>query len=160
MNQQIEDTNILDIIPQRPPFIMVDKLEYCDNVKTVTTFTVRTDNMFCENGRLDACALVENIAQTCAARIGYINKFVLKENVKLGFIGSVKNLKVKRTPAVGECLVTTIEVLEEIMGLTLVNAVIEINGEPIVTSEMKIALSDIDAKGLYETEHINSVKDN
>lgn len=160
MKQLFDDIDILDIIPQRPPFVMIDKLRGCDMVKTVTTFTVRADNMFCENGRLNACALVENIAQTCAARMGYINQYVLKENVKLGFIGSVKNLKIKRTPMVGELLTTTIEVIEEVMSLTLVSAAIEIGGELIVTSEMKIALSDIDAQGLYEARDTDSIKGN
>jgi hypothetical protein len=42
-------------------------------------------------------------------------------------------------------LVTSIEVMEEIMQLTLVNATIYVGEEVIVTAEMKIALSDIDA---------------
>ena len=150
MELKFKDIDILDIIPQRPPFVMIDNLKHCDMMKTVATFTVRADNLFCENGRLNACALMEDIAQTCAARMGYINQYVLKENVKLGFIGSVKNMKIVRTPFVGEILVTTIKVTEEIMNITLVSATIAIGDEQIVTSEMKIALSDIDAQGLYE----------
>ena len=94
MELKFKDIDILDIIPQRPPFVMIDNLKHCDMMKTVATFTVRADNLFCENGRLNACALMENIAQTCAARMGYIKQYVLKENVKLGFIGSVKNMKI------------------------------------------------------------------
>lgn len=140
-----EDIDILTLLPQRPPFIMIDKLLSCDKIITKTRFLVRKDNIFIEQGRLTSSGLIENIAQTCAARMGYINQYIYKENIKLGFIGSIKNLQISRTPNIGETLETTIEVEEEVFQMTLVNATIKINDEVIVTSEMKIALSDIDS---------------
>ena len=140
-----EDIDILTLLPQRPPFIMIDKLLSCDKIITKTRFLVIKDNIFIEQGRLTSSGLIENIAQTCAASMGYINQYIYKENIKLGFIGSIKNLQISRTPNIGETLETTIEVEEEVFQMTLVNATIKINDEVIVTSEMKIALSDIDS---------------
>lgn len=137
--------DVLELLPQRPPFIMIDRLVHFDKIVTTTEMTVRADNLFTEGSVLNPCALVENIAQTCAVRMGYINHYINKENVKLGFIGSIKNLCVMRPVRVGELLVTTIEVVEEVMQLTLVNATVKIGDETIVTAEMKIALSNIDA---------------
>ena len=94
---------------------------------------------------LNSCALVENIAQTCAARMGYINQYIYKEKVKLGFIGGIKNLVVLRPVLLGEVLTTTIEVVQEVLQLTLVNAMVKVGDETVVSAEMKIALSDIDA---------------
>jgi predicted hotdog family 3-hydroxylacyl-ACP dehydratase len=74
--------------------------------------------------------------------MGYINQYINKKKVQLGFIGSVRNLVVKRVPKLGETLTTTITVVEEIMKLTLVNAEIKVDEETIVTAEMKIALSE------------------
>ena len=125
---------------------MIDHLTHFDEVVTTTDFEVREDNLFMENGILNPCALVENIAQTCAARMGYINQYIYQESVKLGFIGSIKNLTVLRPAILGEKLSTKIEVLEEIMQMTLVRASIQVGAETIVTAEMKIALTDIDAK--------------
>ena len=144
--KNLEDIDVLTLLPQRPPFIMIDALTHFDEVVTSTRLTVRKDNLFIEaDGRLNPCALVENIAQTCAVRMGYINQYIYKERVKLGFIGSIKNLQVLRTARVGETLSTSIEVVEEVMQLTLVNATVKVGDETIVTAEMKIALSDIDA---------------
>ena len=137
--------DVLELLPQRPPFIMIDRLVHFDKEVTTTEFEVRADNLFAEGSVLNPCALVENIAQTCAARMGYINHYIYKKKVKLGFIGSIKNLCVLRPAKVGELLVTSIEVMEEVMQLTLVNATIKVGEEVIVTAEMKIALSDIDA---------------
>lgn len=145
MDNKLRQIDVLELLPQRPPFVMIDHLIYFDKVVTITEFEIKTDNLFTEGETLNSCALVENIAQTCAARMGYINQYIYKEHVKLGFIGSIKNLCVLRPAIVGEVLTTSIEVVEEVMQVTLVNAVVKIGDEVIVTAEMKIALSDIDA---------------
>lgn len=138
----LEQIDIHELLPQREPFVMVDKLVYFDEKTTTASFLVREDNLFVENGRLNACALAENIAQTCAARLGYVNKYILKRGIQIGFIGAVKDMKVIDTPVVGDVLTTTIHVLEQIMGLTLVTAVIRIGDRVVTTAEMKIALAD------------------
>ncbi len=144
MNWDFEKIDIHELLPQQPPFVMVDKLLHFDERVTTTAFEVRADNIFVDNDILNACALAENIAQTCATRLGFVNKYILKRAIQLGFIGSIRNMEVLRTPSVGEQLTTTIVVREEIMGLTLVDATIKSGEDTIVTSEMKIALSDIE----------------
>ena len=64
--------------------------------------------------------------------------------MRLGFIGSIRNLQILRPVHVGETLTTSIEVVEEVMQLTLVNAKVMAGDEAVVTAEMKIALSDIE----------------
>ena len=139
------EINILELLPQQPPFIMVDKLLHFDEEKTVTQLTVRPDNLFYEDGWLTASGLIENIAQTCASRIGYVNKFILKKSVKLGYIGAIRNLIITRTPSEGEIINTEIKVIEDVFKMTLVHAKVKAGDETIVTAEMKIALSDIDS---------------
>ena len=137
--------NILELLPQQPPFVMVDKLVQFDELKTMTRLTVRSDNLFCEEGHLTSSGMIENIAQTCASRIGYVNKYILKKSVSLGYIGAIRNLNIRRTPNVGEVLTTEIEVLEEIFKMTLVRATIKSGEEILADAEMKIALSDLES---------------
>ena len=144
-NNELEQIDVLTLLPQRPPFVMIDHLTHFDEVVTTTRFTVRGDNLFMEDGVLNSCALVENIAQTCAARMGYINSYICKESVKLGFIGAIKRLEIVRPAREGEVLTTSIEVMQEVGVVTMVNATVKVGDETIVTAEMKIALSDIDA---------------
>jgi predicted hotdog family 3-hydroxylacyl-ACP dehydratase len=143
---EFEKIDILDIIPQRPPFVIVDKLLYCDRETTKTTLTVRDSNIFVENGCLSASGLIENIAQTCASRMGYINKHIFNETIKIGFIGAIRNQEILRLPKIGETLITQITTVEEIFRMTLVNASVCIDNELITSCEMKIAITDIDGK--------------
>ena len=143
---ELESIDVLTLLPQRPPFVMIDCLTHFDDVLTGSRFQVKADNIFMgDDGVLNSCALAENIAQTCAARMGYINQYILKDKVKLGFIGDIKHLKIWREARVGDELRTESEVLQEVLQMTLVKATVKVGEETIVTADMKIALTDIDA---------------
>jgi len=142
---QLSDIDIIELIPQRAPFIMVDALSYYDPVMAKTVFTVREDNIFCNGGRLEEAGLIENIAQTCAARMGYEEKTEQQRDgvIKIGYIGMIKTMEISRNPLVGELLETTIVIVENFFNTTLVETKVETAGETIATCEMKIYLTDI-----------------
>lgn len=143
--QSYKDIPIKELIPQRPPFVMIDKMLSFDKNVTETQLEIRADNIFCKDGRLMAEGLMENIAQTCAARIGYVN-LSKNEAVKIGVIGSVSNYEVFRLPKVGEVIITSVEVIEELLQITLVNAVVKCGDETLAQATMKIALMDEDSQ--------------
>ena len=105
--------DILELIPQRKPFLLVDELIDFEQDSSVTTFKVPEDGILVRNGRLSEAGLLENIAQSCAARIGYINK-INNKDILQGVIGSVKDFKVEFQPEAGSVLTTRIEVLNEV----------------------------------------------
>lgn len=134
-------SNILPLIPQRPPFVMVDTLETCDDSGASSTFLVKADHIFTVNGELKEPALIENIAQTCAARMGYICQ---QENkpVPVGFIGAVQNLRIGSLPAVGSVLHTSVTIKNHIFNATIIEAEIMSNEETIASCEMRIFIAD------------------
>lgn len=118
---------------------MVDCLMDYSDTQTACSLTVRADNVFVEKGQLEAAGLIEHIAQTCAARLGYHNIYIQKTGVRIGFIGEVKNLNIIRLPNEGERIVTTITVKQEIFDVTLVDAEVRVGTEVIATTSLKIA---------------------
>ena len=143
---EFDKIDIHELLPQQEPFVMVGKLRHFDMERTITTMTISDDNIFVEDGRFTAFGVIENIAQTCATRIGYINKYILKKGIQLGFIGAIRNLHMYRLPAVDEEIETTILTLEEVFGMTLVSAQVKVNDELVAESEMKIAVSEIESQ--------------
>lgn len=137
----IVDIPVQELIPQRPPFVFIDRLTLCDDLATETQYLVRQDSLLLEDGVLRSAALVENMAQTCAARLGYASH-VTHQPVRIGYIGAVRDMDIQRLPRVGEMLTTRIEVREEVLGVTLVDASVRIDGEPITQATMKIALAN------------------
>ena len=139
---ELKDIDIQEIIPQRPPFRMVDRLLSYDETVSEATLLLRPDNIFLDD-TFQTAGIVEHIAQTCAARIGYYNKYILHRDIVIGYIGAIRQLDVKRHPSVGEELLTRIEVLSSAFGMTLVSAVVSTSqGELIADGEVKIALSE------------------
>ena len=134
--------DIHELLPQQEPFVMISSLVRFDMQTTVTETIVSADNMFVEDGVFTALGIVENIAQTCAARIGYVNKYILKKGIQLGFIGAIRDLKVKQLPKVGDTITTSISVIDSVFGMTLVDAVVLNNGAEVASAQMKIAVKE------------------
>jgi len=139
---RLQDIDITTLLPQRRPFVFVDTLEVFDERRTACSYTVPEDGLMTEEGRLSVAGMTENIAQTCAARIGYYNKYILKKGISIGYIGGIKDLRIYRRPAVGERIWTEITVKEDVFGITLADAVIRIDGEVLAETEIKIAMTE------------------
>jgi predicted hotdog family 3-hydroxylacyl-ACP dehydratase len=137
-----EKIDIVKLLPQKPPFVMVEKLLYSDPKTTKTALTVREENIFVDNGVLAEAGLIENIAQTCAARVGDSSNEKGDAGVKIGFIGMIRNLEIARLPKTGETLVTQVNLMEEVFQISLVNATVSIGDEIITSCEMKISITD------------------
>lgn len=126
-----------EVIPQRKPFILIDELFFCDAEVSETEFTIPAESIFTAGGLFETAGLIENMAQTAVARIGYLARFVNGASVTVGYIGNVHNLKVYRRPGVGEVLHTTVTLKNEIAGIALSEAVIRIGGETIAEATLK-----------------------
>lgn len=137
--------DIRSLLPQRDPFVAVDCLVHYDDREVVTETLVRADSLFTEDGRLTAAGLMENIAQTCAARIGFCTLYVLGlDKVDIGVIGALRNMEIHALPLAGQTLTTRVTVKEEAFGITLVKASVTSEGRTLVEGEMKIALKNED----------------
>lgn len=134
-----QEYDILTLLPQRPPMVMVDRLLHCDPVVTQTELTVREDNIMVDDGLMSACGLIENIAQTCAARMGYINLSNGKE-VRVGVIGALRDMEIHSLPKVGDKIETRIEVSDEVFGMTLAQAESRCGDTLLASGTIKIAL--------------------
>jgi len=135
----VSKEEILSIIPQRAPLVMIDTLESCNDKGASTTLKVLEENIFCVDGEFTESGLVENIAQTAAAQAGYICK-VNNIPVPIGFIGAIKNLEIKKLPKENDVLQTTITLENEVLGVMLINGLVKVNEEEMASLEMKIVI--------------------
>lgn len=142
LEQKITDRSLLEnLIPQKAPFVMVDKLLYYSDTKIISGFTVPSDNLFVVDQMLLAPGLIENMAQTVALHTGY-KYYLAKQPAPVGYIGAIKKAEVFQLPSIGEELQTTVAILHDIMGVTMVAAKVESNGTLLAQSEMKTALAN------------------
>ncbi len=138
----LRQIDIHDLLPQREPFVMVGRLVGIDETITVTQTTVAPGNIFVERGHLSAPGLMENIAQTCAVRIGYVNRYILNKGIQIGYIGAVRDFRVDMLPPVGATITTEVAVREQIFGMMLAEATVRFDGEVAATTGIKIAVRE------------------
>lgn len=129
--------HILDYIPQRPPMVMIDELVEASDDHAITRLTVRHDNLFVDDERLTEPGMIENIAQTAAAQVGYqcSQKHI---PVPIGYIAAIKNLRIGDMPKLNSQITTSIRVTNHVLDVTVAEGKIEQDGMVCCECEMRI----------------------
>ena len=132
---------IYRLIPQRPPIVMIDTLIDATDGEARTALTVAADNIFCSAGQLREPGLIEHIAQSAAAFAGFST---YKQGLppKLGYIGELKKIRINALPLVGDTLHTTLRVLGEAAGITLLDAETRVGDTVVAVGQMKIFIKE------------------
>jgi predicted hotdog family 3-hydroxylacyl-ACP dehydratase len=136
---EIHQGSILDLIPQRPPMVMVDHVTSYEPGRIETEFAIGPSNLFVYEGMFTESGMLENIAQTAAAMVG-IDAQRRNVPVPLGFIGGISKVKVNGYAQLGDSVTTRVEVLQEVFHVTLVRARCMKSEQVLLECEMKIAI--------------------
>ena len=141
---QPETYDIQQLIPQRSPIVMVDKLLRVQGDEAVCQLTVREDNYFLEaDSRLAEVGLIEHIAQSASAFAGYrAMKNSDAAEPPVGYIGEVKHFHLSQRPAVGDTLQTTIQMGPEVQGVTIIQGRTQCGDKLVAETQMKIFIKD------------------
>lgn len=142
----IPQDDITAIIPQRPPFVMIDQLISCDETCSNTTFKISAENVLVDidSGELSEAGIIENIAQTAAAGLGYVT---LQSNnpIMIGYIAAIKNLEIFAQPKIGDVIDTMVTIENQVFDVTIIAGTVKCNDELIAKCEMKIFIQNNNA---------------
>lgn len=129
---------LLTYIPQRAPFVMVDKIYEKGEDFLISGFSIVEGNVLVEEGLFKEGGLVENIAQTAALLAG--TKFIDSgKEVPLGYIAGIKNLEVKNLPSAGTEVYTKTTITHDLMNIQVVEGeVFDENDQKIAGCELRI----------------------
>lgn len=138
----ILDKNFVEnLIPQKFPFVMVDKLIDFKENEIIVGLTVPENNIFVKDDVFQESGLIEHMAQSVALYTGY--QFYLKQQpAPVGYIGSIKSIEINQLPKLNDEIETIVTVLHEFMGVTLVDISSKLNGVEIAKGQMKTVLAN------------------
>ena len=134
---EIRNEAIKNLIQQREPMIMVDALYDVNESEADTGLMIANENMFCNDGIFAESGLIEHIAQSASAFVGY-KALLANKTPPLGFIGEVKKCRVHFLPRVCDELRTHISLISEVLDVSLFAAETKVSGETAVQCQMKI----------------------
>lgn len=140
MDTLITKSKVEELLPQKKPFVMVSFLYDFKETSITTGFEILKDNLFVENDEFNESGLIENMAQSIALHTNY-DFFLKNKKAPTGYIGSIKNVKLLQLPKVGETIKTNVQVLQEFMGVTLVDATVTCGDRKIISAQLKTVLA-------------------
>jgi len=116
-----------------------DLIDANENMAT-SRFLINSDNILVEEGVFSVSGLLENIAQTAAAQVGYL---CAQNNipVPIGFIGAISKVKVDKLPQLNSIIETLIEVKQEIFDVILISGEVKQEGKSLISCQMKIMIA-------------------
>lgn len=133
---------ICKLIPQQPPFVLVDRLVEYETNRIVSAFGIPQHHVLVDHHRgvLTEAGVIEHFAQTIALHQGY-DYFMRNLSPPVGYIGSIKDFDVHLLPDVGQQLETTIDILQHMFGVTAVRGEVRCQGRLVASGEMRTVIA-------------------
>ncbi|WP_281309504.1 hypothetical protein [Flavobacterium flavigenum] len=136
----LEKEAVENLIPQKFPFVMIDCMFSYSETGLVSGLKIQDSNIFLEENIFLEAGLIEHMAQSVALHTGY--QFFLKnETAPTGYIGSIKDIQIKKLPQINDSIQSNVTILQEFAGVTLVDIVTFLNNEEIASGQMKTVIA-------------------
>lgn len=133
---------IQEIIPHRPPFLLVDKItdyvpgEWAKGIKAVTVNEPFFTGHFPQYRVMPGVLIIEALAQ-----VGAVAILSLPENKgKLAFFGGIKNARFKKQVRPGDVLELSCELIERRGPIGFGKAVAKVDGKVAAQGELTFAV--------------------
>jgi len=136
----LEKEAVENLLPQKFPFVMVDKMYSFTENTLVSGLKIQNDNIFFDSDIFLEAGLIEHMAQSVALHTGY-EFFLRNEKAPTGYIGSIKEIEIKKLPKINDTIQSTVTIIQEFAGITLVDIVTTLNNEEIANGQMKTVIA-------------------
>jgi predicted hotdog family 3-hydroxylacyl-ACP dehydratase len=130
-----------NLIPHRAPMHFIDALTECTETAAVATACFSADSFAVENGLVLETALVECVAQTVAAALGWRAKNSSQTEFSIatkGMLVAVSNFKIHARPPAGKTLRIEVRELKRLGLMLRVAAEIFCDGQTVAAGELTL----------------------
>ena len=134
---------IMEILPHRPPFLLVDKITECEpgvkatGVKCVTMNEPFFTGHFPGQPIMPGVLILEALAQ-----VGAVAMLSMPENKgKIGLFGGIKNARFRKQVTPGDVLELECTIIKQKGPVAVAEAKATVDGKAAVTAELTFALA-------------------
>ncbi|MEO8932781.1 MAG: ABC transporter permease [Xanthomarina sp.] len=147
---KFHELDIKKFLPHRPPFLMVDHVLTIDDEHVSTSFTIKPECIFNDQGVFNEAGMIENAAQTCSSIVGksYFDEGDLEgKSAKLiGFISAIKKISVQACAKVGATITTTAYIKSRLntdqFTMCAIECFISENGQELLSCEINLVIQE------------------
>ena len=133
---------IMEIIPHRDPFLLIDTIEEMEVGKRVVATKYMKPDEFWFKGHFPDYPVVPGVLMLeMCAQAGAVAMLAMPENKgKIGFFGGVKEAKFRRQVVPGDLLTIEVEIIKVKGPVGVGKAIAPVNGEKAVSAEISFAI--------------------
>jgi len=130
------------LLPHRPPMVFIDRLVSCSLNETIAQKNFNQGDIGLGNdGVVDEVILVECLAQTCAASLGYQARLAGEEPSE-GMLVGIKNFKFFKSAREGQTIELMTRIQHAVGHFRIIEGMASVSGEIIAKGELKLYIVD------------------
>ncbi len=133
--------DVLELIPHRPPMVMIDRLVRCDAASAEATKTFREGEYGVGGGRVEDSLLVECVAQTVAAMQGYAHK-QQGGRPSQGMLVGIDDFSVHAAASAGVPLTIEVSITHTVGQFRIVSGSVTQQGKLVAQGQVKVFLQE------------------
>lgn len=127
------------LIPHRAPMRWIDALTECTDTTAVATATFGAGHFAVANGFVLETVLVECVAQTAAAALGWRAQAGGKSSAaNNGMLVAVTNFRIESRPSAGKTLRIEISERKRLGSMLMISGAITCDGKPVASGDLTL----------------------
>lgn len=144
---ELKEDNLINIhhfLPHRAPMLMADYILELTPEKVVTSFEIKSDNIFVHNNRFAEVGLIEHSAQTCSSILG--QSFFKGSDVEtkvIGFITNIKKIEIFSLPTVGDTIISKASLISQYENICQIFCETFCNDELLIRTEISLFIQEL-----------------
>lgn len=137
--------DLADLLPHKPPFVMVDALYDLSDTTVVAGLIIRPDNPLVWEGYFQESGVLEHAAQAVALKLGFQTRQQPETAAKspaMGYLVGLRNVVMHNRVPVGGQIVTGITVTSDNGAFIQVQVRSTWNGLPVADCDMSLMVAE------------------
>ncbi|KQT21980.1 ABC transporter permease [Chryseobacterium sp. Leaf404] len=137
--------NIHHFLPHRAPMLMADYILELTPEKVVTSFEIKSDNIFLQNSHFVEAGLIEHSAQTSSSILGQ-NFFENPDcdTKVIGFITNIKKIEIFALPKVGDTIFSKASLISKYENICQIFCETFLEEKLLIRTEISLFIQEVD----------------